>query len=122
MSLSSAEWQTTVLQTLAGFLTLPEQGDAAWSVKRPTPKAYKAAVDLISEVPVSSLSSLPIPRVAPDRQGGIQFEWEKGPYLLEIGVSPSGSYEGLKATPTSEEEGHLTFNKARESIVWFARV
>jgi hypothetical protein len=122
VSLSSAEWQTTVLQTLAKFLTLPEQSDAAWCVKRPTPKAYKAAVDLISEVPVSSLASLPIPRVAPDRQGGIQFEWEKGPYALEIGISPSGSYEVLKATPTSEEEGHLTFNKARESIVWLARV
>jgi hypothetical protein len=61
-------------------------------------------------------------RVAPDRQGGIQFEWEKGSYALEIAISPSGSFEILKATPTVEDEGHSSFNRVRESLIWFARV
>lgn len=117
----STQWQNTVLQALAQFLTLPEESDAEWRVKRPKPKAYNAAVSLISEVPAANTMSLPLPRVAPDRQGGIQFEWEKGSYGLEIGISPSGKFEILKVTPSGEEESHASFTKAREYLIWLSR-
>jgi hypothetical protein len=115
------KWQNTVLQALAQFLTLPEESSAEWRVMRPKPKAYKAAVSLISEVPASNILGLPLPRVAPNRQGGIQFEWEKGSYALEIGISPNGTFEVLKVTPSGEEEGHASFTKAREHLIWLSR-
>jgi hypothetical protein len=114
-----SDWQKTILEALAALLQLPEDPDAGWRAKRPTTKAYKAAVDLVSEVPVRAL---PLPRVAPGRRGGIQFEWEKGSYALEIGILPNGTFEVLKVTPSSETESQASFTSARESIMWFARV
>ena len=115
-------WQNTILQTLAQFLALPENAEAEWRVKRPTAKAYKAAVDLISEIPTSKTLAIPLPRIAADRQGGIQFEWEKGKYAIEIAISPSGSFELLKVTPRDEEEGRCSLDRARETLLWFARI
>jgi hypothetical protein len=122
VALPNSEWQISILQTLAQFLNLAESPDAEWRVKRPTTKAYKAAVDLISEVPPSKVSGLPLPRIAPDRQGGIQLEWEKGKYAIEISISPNGSFELLKTTPEDEEEGHCSFARARETILWLSQV
>lgn len=122
MELPTTEWQNTILQTLARFLDLPEQTEETWRVKRPSAKAYRAAVDLISEIPASRTSSLPLPRVVPDRQGGIQLEWEKGRYAVEISISPNGSLELLKATSRDEEEGRCSLERARETILWLSRV
>jgi hypothetical protein len=63
-----------------------------------------------------------VPRIAPDRRGGLQFEWEKGEYELDVAVSPTGSFEYLKATRTDEEEGHTGFIKVRDLLHWFATV
>ena len=123
MASSTSEWRNAVLKAIAQFLELPDPPEAEWRVRRPTPKAYKVAVDLISDFPQKRLASLPLPRVAPDRQGGIEFEWEKGRYALEIAVMPNGAIELLKATPKNEdEEGRCSLERARDTILWFARV
>jgi len=103
---------------LAKFLELPEPPTPGRRVKRPTAKAYKTAVDLVSGL---SIDTLPLPRIAPDRQGGIQFEREKGSYALEVGISPNGRCEVLKVTPSREEEGRAPLSEVRESLIWFAR-
>ncbi len=61
-----------------------------------------------------------MPRIAPDRKGGIQFEWEKGEYELDVAVLPTGSFEYLRATQTTEEEGSAGFTKVRDLLHWFA--
>jgi hypothetical protein len=122
VAVGTTDWQNSILQTLAQFLSLPEDPEREWSVKRPTAKAYKAAVDLISEIPASKTSAIPLPRVAPDRKGGIQLEWVKGKYAIEISISPAGSFELLKVTPRDEEEGRCSLDRARETILWFSRI
>ena len=112
------EWQSGALKRLAEFLSLPETPGEQWRVRRPTPSAYRAAVDLIT---TADVPNVPPPRVAPDREGGIQLEWEKGIYELEISVSPAGSFEFLKATGAESEEGLAGFDRARELISWLAR-
>lgn len=114
----TSEWQYAILQGLAKFLDIPQSLDAPRLVQRPTPKAYKAAVALISDVPIENL---PFPRIAPDRQGGIQFEWEKGSCAVEIAVSPNGALEVLKVDGDSEEEGVTGISRARDTLVWLAQ-
>jgi hypothetical protein len=122
MALLASDWQSSILQSLAQFLELAENPDAQWRVKRPTTKAYRAAVDLISEVPPAKFSALPLPRIAPDRQGGIQMEWEKGKYAVEISILPNGSIELLKITPSTEEESQCSFDRAKDTILWLSQV
>jgi hypothetical protein len=121
MAVRTSEWQTTVLQALAEFLTI-EDTDTEWHVKRPTTKAYKTAVDLISQIPPAKTSGLPLPRISPDRQGGIQFEWEKSRYAVEISVSPTGTMELLRVSPRDEEEGRCSLERAAETLLWLSRV
>jgi hypothetical protein len=112
-------WQYEIFQDLAKLTDFPETPEAEWHVRRPTAQAYKAAVDLISIVPIGNA---PRPRIAPDRRGGIQFEWEKGAFGLEIGVSPEGVFECLKVTADKEEEISGSANKARDLLLWFAKL
>jgi hypothetical protein len=60
--------------------------------------------------------------MAPDRQGGIHFEWEKGAYAVEIGISPTGSCELLKSTGTHDEEGYAGFARIRDTLAWLAQL
>lgn len=113
-------WQDRVLRALADLLVLPADADVEWRAIRPSIKAYKAAVDLISEV-AASTATLPIPSIGPDREGGIQIEFEKGKYALEIAVLPNGGFEILKVTPSEQTENLATFSRAKESISWLAR-
>jgi hypothetical protein len=112
-------WQAHVLRQLADFLVLPERSDFEWRVRKPTSSAYRAAVDLITDI---QPAGIPQPRVAPDREGGIQFEWDKGKYSLEIGVTPSGAYEFLETKgPDAEEEGFIGIVGARELVMGLSR-
>ncbi len=113
-------WQDRVLRALAELLVLPVEADVEWRAIRPSIKAYKAAVDLISEI-AGSTATLPIPTIGPDREGGIQIEFEKGNYALEIGVLPNGGFEILKVTPSEQTENLASFSRAKESISWLAR-
>lgn len=113
-------WQDRVLRALAELLSLPAEADVEWRAIRPSIKAYKAAVDLISEV-ASYTATLPIPTIGPDRDGGIQIEFAKGKYALEIGVLPTGGFEILKVTPSEQTENLASFSRAKESISWLAR-
>jgi len=111
----TTEWQSKILLEIAGFLSLPEKPHEGWRVKRPTARAYRAAVDLITEI---KAADLPLPKVSPDREGGIQFEWkQKG---LEIGILPTGSYEYLRVSDAESEEGHVGLSKAREMVAALA--
>jgi len=111
----TTEWQAKILLEIAGFLSLPEKPPEDWRARRPTASAYRAAVDLITEI---KMRDLPLPRVSPDRDGGIQFEWkQKG---LEIGILPTGSYEYLRVKDTESEEGHVGLSKAREMVASLA--
>ncbi len=112
---ATTEWQSKILLEIAGFLSLPEDPQEDWRVKRPTASAYRAAVDLITEI---KAADLPLPSVSPDREGGIQFEWkQKG---LEIGILPTGSYEYFRVKDTESEEGHAGLSKAREMVTALA--
>ena len=111
-----SEWQSKILLELAFFLRgFPETPSADWRVKRPTMSAYRAAVDLVTGIDVLDL---PQPRMAPDREGGIQFEWD----TLEVGISPSGAFESLQVTPDGRsQEGAVAISKARRLIAGLAR-
>ena len=112
---ATTEWQAKILLEIAGFLNLPEKVQEDWRVRRPTASAYRAAVDLITKI---KAVDLPLPKVSPDREGGIQFEWtQKG---LEIGILPTGSYEYLRVQDTESEEGYLGLSKAREMVAALA--
>jgi hypothetical protein len=103
---ATTEWQAKILLEIAGFLNLPEKVQEDWRVRRPTASAYRAAVDLITEIKAADLP-LPLPKVSPDREGGIQFEWtQKG---LEIGILPTGSYEYLRVKDAESERGTSVF-------------
>ncbi len=56
--------------------------------------------------------------VAPDRDGGIQFEWKQRG--LEIGILPTGSYEYLRLRRTETEEGPAGLYTARELVASLA--
>jgi hypothetical protein len=112
---ATTEWQSKILVEIAGFLSLPEEPQEDWRARRPTASAYRAAVDLITQI---KAATLPLPKVSPDREGGIQFEWtQKG---LEIGILPTGSYEYLRVTDAESEEGHVGLSKAREMVASLA--
>ena len=112
-------WRQRVLLDLAFFLNLPEAPEAGWQVRRPTMVAYKAAVNLITEV---NVPELPLPRMAPDREGGVQFEWDFPDGSLEIEVSANGAYEALQADKTGRStEGPVGISKARDLIASLAR-
>jgi hypothetical protein len=112
---TTTEWQSKILRELAAFLTLPEKPPQEWSVRRPTASAYRAAVDLITEI---KAADLPLPMVAPDRDGGIQLEWKQRG--LEIGILPTGSYEYLRLKGAETEEGSAGLYKARELVAALA--
>jgi hypothetical protein len=112
---TTTEWQSKILLQIAGFLSLPEKPQGEWRVKRPTASAYRAAVDLITEI---KAPDLPLPKVSPDREGGIQFEWKQGG--LEIGILPTGAYEYLRVNDAESEEGHAGLSKAREMVASLA--
>ena len=97
---ATTEWQSKILRELAAFLTLPEKPPEDWSVRRPTASAYRAAVDLITEI---KSADLPLPMVAPDRNGGIQLEWKQ--QGLEIGILPTGSHEYLRQRGRGRRRG-----------------
>ncbi len=112
---TTTEWQSKILRELAEFLTLPEKPPEEWSVRRPTASAYKAAADLITEI---RAADLPLPMVAPDRDGGIQFEWkQKG---LEVGILPTGYYEYLRVKNAGSEEGYLDVFKMSKLVASLA--
>lgn len=113
---ANPEWQSKILLDLAFFLRgFPEEPATDWRVKRPTMTAYRAAVDLITAI---EAADLPQPRVAPDREGGIQFEWD----TLEIGILPTGAFECLWVKPNGEtEEGTFQLAKARQLVTSLAR-
>ena len=112
--MAPTQWQAAVLQQLARLLELPEQPQADWEVQRPTKFAYRVAVDLVSELDVSGL---PAPKLAPDRKGGIQFEWEKSSCNLEIEITPAGALEFLLTRPgNADEEGFVGLVRARELV------
>jgi hypothetical protein len=119
-SADSARWRVEVLQQLGQFLSLPEKPEHEWRVCRPTIAAYRAAVVLITDL--DEVDNLPPPRLAPDQEGGIQFEWEKGIHNLEIGITPAGAYEYLETkSGKPENEGDIDLDRARELVVGVAR-
>ena len=113
---AKTEWQSKLLLDLAFFLRgYPEEPAADWRVRRPTMTAYRAAVDLITAI---EAADLPQPRMAPDREGGIQFEWD----TLEIGILPSGDFECLLVKPNGDtEEEIIAPSKARELVTALGR-
>jgi len=115
-NLEQTGWQAKVLLDLAFFLKgIPEERTADWRVRRLTMSAYQAAVDLISPI---DTTNVPEPRIAPDREGGIQFEWD----TLEIGVLPTGTYEYLRLKPDGlSDEGIIQPAKARQLIISLGR-
>jgi hypothetical protein len=118
-SRAATDWQNAIFQDLAKLLTIAERPEVPWRVKRPTAQAYRAAVALISEV---SLEDLPRPRVAPDREGGFQLEWEKGSLAVEISISPSGHLALLRSKNGREhEEGIVSVATASHAIAALAR-
>lgn len=112
---ATTEWQSKILLEIAGFLNLPEKPQEDWRVKRPTASAYRAAVDLITEI---KAAHLPLPKVSPDREGGIQFEWKQRG--LEIGILPTGSYEYLRVKDAQSDEGPVGLSTARQMVVSLA--
>jgi len=57
--------------------------------------------------------------MAPDREGGIQFEWD----TLEIGILPTGAFECLRVKPNGDtEEGTIALSKARQLVASLARL
>jgi hypothetical protein len=112
---TATDWRSTILLDLAFFMRLPEKPGTDWRVRCPTAVAYRAAVNLITGVEVSVL---PLPRMAADREGGVEFEWDS----LQIGVSPTGSFEFLHSTPKGRsEEGPIGITRARQLIASLAR-
>jgi hypothetical protein len=113
---TKTEWQSKILLDLAFFLRgYPEEPVANWRVKRPTMTAYRAAVDLITAI---EAGDVPQPRMAPDREGGIQFEWD----TLEIGILPTGRFECLRVKSNGDtEEETIALSKARQLITALAR-
>lgn len=116
----ATDWQFVIFQQLAKLLEVVDHPETPWRVKRPTAQAYRAAVTLISELPDENL---PLPRIAPDREGGFQLEWEKGSSAVEISISPSGTLELLRSKRGRDrEEGHVSFSTARDALASLARV
>jgi len=115
-ALEKTDWQSKILLELAFFMNgFPESTDVSWRVIRPTMNAYRAAVELVTGL---DATYVPWPRIAPDREGGIQFEWD----TLEIGVLPTGSYEYLRVVGESKtQEGQITLSKAWQFIAALAR-
>lgn len=116
-AVAKTEWQSKILLDLAFFLRgYPEEPVSDWRVKRPTMTAYRAAVDLITAI---EAADVPQPRMAPDREGGIQFEWD----TLEIGILPTGTLECLqiKSNGDTEEQQTIAPAEARQLITALAR-
>jgi hypothetical protein len=113
-----APWQEQVLRQLVEFLNLPKEPVEEWRARCPTILAYRAAVVLIADV---GLVDLLAPLVAPDREGGIQFEWTKGKNSLEISVTRAGAYEYLLIKGSVSEENVADLSGVREKVVAFAR-
>jgi hypothetical protein len=116
----ATDWQTAIFQQLAKVMEIDDQPEASWRVRRPTAAAYKAAVSLISKIVADK--TLPLPRIAPDREGGLQLEWAKGPRVVEINISRSGTIELLTSDGRRDrEDGHVSITTAGDAVVQLAR-
>ena len=102
-------------------MEIDDNPQASWRVRRPTAAAYKAAVSLISQIVADK--ALPSPRIAPDREGGFQLEWEKGPRAVEININRSGTIELLTSDGRRDREnGHVSIATAGDAVVRLARI
>lgn len=118
--ISATDWQTAIFQQLAKLMEIDDDSAVSWRVRRPTAAAYKAAVSLISQI--GAEKALPSPRIAPDREGGFQLEWEKGPRAVEINISRSGTIDLLTSDGRGDhEDGHVSITTAGDAIVRLAR-
>ncbi len=116
----ATDWQSAIFQQLAKLVEIDDHPEEPWRARRPTAAAYKAAVSLISQI---TDDSLPLPRIAPDREGGLQLEWEKGSCAVEISISPGGSLELLRSKAGRDtEEGRVGISAARDVLSRLARI
>jgi hypothetical protein len=116
----ATDWQSTIFQQLAKLMEIEEHADAPWRARRPTALAYKTAVSLISQL---TEHDLPLPRIAPDREGGFQLEWEKGECAVEINVGPGGALELLRTKAGRDiDNGRVGVAAARNALARLARI
>jgi hypothetical protein len=80
-------WLQPILDTLTQFAWLPANWDTYGGIPA-TSKALFASLHVISRLMTDTSTS---PATVPTSEGGIQFEWYRGPGdELSIGVAPSG--------------------------------
>ena len=80
-------WLQPILDTLTQFAWLPANWDTYGGIPA-TSKALFGSLDVISRLMTDTSMS---PATVPTSEGGIQFEWYRGPGdELSIGVGPSG--------------------------------
>lgn len=61
--------------------------------------------------------SVAVPAVAPTTVGGIQFEWHRGGWDIEVEVTPSGHAIAWGENLSTGESFHGTIDEAREDLV-----
>lgn len=88
----TSHWQTLALKEILQAAALPADWDTYGSPS-PAPRLVDTCIALVGLV---DYDDLPVPRVIPIPEGGIQFEWTTGERELEVAVLPEGHIEFLK--------------------------
>lgn len=88
----TSHWQKLTLKEILQAAGLSKDWDSYGS---PPPSAKLVDV-CIALVGVVTYDDLPVPRVIPIPDGGIQFEWTVGERELELAVLPEGHIEFLR--------------------------
>ena len=93
-------WLQPILDTLTQFAFLPANWDTYGGIPATT-KALFASLDVISRLMTDTSTS---PATVPTSEGGIQFEWYRGPGdELSIRVGPSGEISVFRVNERANE-------------------
>jgi hypothetical protein len=114
------EWLEEAARQFRAIANLPPGWDSHGA---PPPDVGKLEAGWRLLLGLCQAGDLPKPYINPTRDGGVQFDWEKGPRYFEIEVEGAGkaSYFWRDDAAAIEEEGAISDDGSLDAVVGFVR-
>lgn len=107
------DWIRPVVNRLQASLALQPDWDGYGSVP-PSVDTLVAALEVLQHLMGPAVV---VPAVAPTPTGGVQFEWHRGGWDIEVEVLPTGGTVAWGENLATGEAFHGSIDEAREELV-----